>query len=280
MYDYNQISKKRKLKMVFYLALLLLVFSVTLSSVAYYKNYVSDSKRQDIVLGDKLEKPNDIDSKPGSTEDTANNSDKILPNTGDYEISTDKLPKPLDKPSDKIEGLLIDLKEPNWDNMIERLNGKKLYLKPGATYPKDPTVSLKGKSANAFVFMAFEHNLISKKDGSSLIQDILINEQAWKDITPKDSNKKVYIYVGPKSTTDNYLPSNLESTELEPLFSKVKALSNFDKSDLSKKVDYNIKVEAYAHQATENGYSNNVMNPYTLIEIAINSALIKFGIEH
>ena len=221
-------------KKIKYLSLLLLIFGITLTSLAYYSDYASRDNTFDNSLND---------------DGTSN-----------------------------LGGINIELTEPAWDAFKVSLGEKGLYLKPGATYPKDPTVTLKEDSVDAYVFMAVSHNLYSEKDGNSLIKTIVPESTVWKDVTGDvNSNKRVYMYVGVKANTQNYIANTPLKVELEPLFEKVKAVTTFDSVDMKKNVEYNIKVEAYAHQATVEDFSENTVE--SLQDIAIDAALISFGLK-
>ena len=193
----------------------------------------------------------------------------------------------------------ILLEEPSWDalktklatqenTLPENTTKNELFLKPGAVYPKDPTVTIMKDNTDAYIFMALDHSLFSKS--KSLVNFHFSSD--WTDITNdfvtpelkvKSPNKKLYLYTGTKGIkieelkAQRYIKTNSENIELAPLFTKVSAISDFDSSDLSLIPSLTITVEAYAHQATTEDYTGTGIKTVDLFTtMALPAALEHF----
>ena len=192
----------------------------------------------------------------------------------------------------------ITLTEPSWDALLEKFEAEKsqipelpikneLYLKPGAKYPKDPTVTVLKDNTDAYVFMSLDHNMYV--DGVSMIEKIVISLD-WIDITDEhvqvemknaQPNKKVYMYVGAPAVklkefdSQRYLKTSKKDISLTPLFKEIKINTTID-NVLSEEKAYAITTEAYAHQATTEDFTDNKIIKDDVFVSALSAAIAKF----
>lgn len=204
----------------------------------------------------------------------------------DSKISTKKFASELDVDGSQ-GGIKIKIEEPAWDVMSLKLDSKVL-LKPGAIYAKDPRVTVLKENTGAFVFMSVDHNLYDAN--KNLLEDIVVSAE-WAQVNifalspeqkAKHPNKRVYVYIGNKglevdSLKDHrYIPTSNVDVELEPLFTEIKAITDFGDGVLSSGVSFEFNVEAYAHQAVIENHTIASSVVSDLIVPATSGALAHF----
>ncbi|MFL2096503.1 SipW-dependent-type signal peptide-containing protein [Marinilactibacillus psychrotolerans] len=147
-----------------------------------------------------------------------------------------------------VGNINIELKEPNFNDK---------HLIPGKTVKKDPTVTVKEKSEDSYVFMYVDNKI------SHLLVELDINED-WGPVEGTDN-----LYVNTQFD-NNIVKKAGTDRRLVPLFNEIIVLDDLDNEqfkDFNEDTDV-INIMAFAHQAEGVDY-----------DVAVQAAKDHFGIE-
>lgn len=155
------------------------------------------------------------------------------------------------KVSITLEESLVDTKG-NKISGEEGVNNNTYHLLPGKTYTKDPRVTIKSGSEEAYVRMFVTINNIAEIEtitNEEFLPEEYItgwDKEIWPCVNVKDNNDNTYTY---EFRYHKVVNGEKGKVELEPLFESFTVPSYLDNEDLEQITDLKITVVANATQA-------------------------------
>lgn len=126
---------------------------------------------------------------------------------------------------------------------LAETTGTAYKIVPGGEDKKDPTLTVQATSEKCYVYVAVTNNIVLD---NKTVATTDMKEADWT-LVGQSGNKKVYRYVGEKST-DGVVDAASTAVEI-PVFTKVSYDDDITKGDIDDLNGNTIVIQGYAHQS-------------------------------